>query len=254
MQSIFAAFRFLTCIPFPGSNQIDSKQLGSSSAWFPLVGVFLGVILALVGSWLEQFFTFSAVAASLLAIWVALSGGLHMDGLMDTADGLCGAREAKRALEIMRDSRVGAMGVAAAIIVTLLKWVFLTSLLEIKVHATGVDKWIELIVVPAIGRWGMVYLLFFYPYARREGGLAQPFSTGTKGWQFFIASFTIAAACLLGGKGVLWFAWAGVLLVTAIAGWRISKRLGGITGDVCGAVNELGEVVALVILVALHAR
>lgn len=249
MRSVFAAFRFLTCIPFPGNGRLESKQLGSSSAWFPLVGFCIGIILSVTGKCLGYFFVPMATAALLLALWTALSGGLHMDGLMDTADGLYGSRETERALEIMRDSRVGAMGVTAAIIVVILKWAFLTSLLE-RIGEGGINEWMRLAVIPAMGRWAMVYLLFVYPYARREGGLAQPFSTETKKGQFFISSLTVLMLCLLSKRPELWLAWAAAFLTAAFAGWRVSKRLGGITGDVCGAVNELTEALALLAVIA----
>jgi len=248
MINILSAFRFLTCIPLPYNGATDPRQLGASSAWFPLVGVFVGAMLILGNYLLEMIFNPSVVAALLITLVAILTGGLHLDGLMDTADGLMGAQEPARILEIMRDSRIGAMGVLAAVLSLLLKWTLLTSLLNANRDLVSTEG---LLLIPTFGRWSMVYALYFFPYARAEVGLGRVFAEGAGLYQLSIASFTsLLVAWFFGGMiGIITL--MGVIIVTVILSRGIAKRIGGMTGDTYGAINEMNEVVALLFLVGL---
>lgn len=249
MKSVIAAFQFLTRIPLPVGEDYDPKLLGSSSAWFPLVGLVIGVLLVACNRLLGCAFPSSVVAVLLIVVELLLTGGLHLDGLMDTVDGLMGSREREKALAIMRDSRVGAMGVIAAIMVVLVKWALLSTVLD---AAKGWTVWTVLLLMPVFGRWSMVLGLYVYPYARSEDGLGKLFAAGTGRLQIFVASlFTLAAAWFL-GRFIGLITFLGVLVFACIHSYCMARRIGGLTGDTYGTLEELGEAAALMFLVALY--
>ncbi len=161
------ALTFLTTIPWPRLGMAGPQELARSMFWFPWVGALLGAIYW--GAWwgLGEILPAPAAAALLVALTALLTGGLHLDGLADTADGLGGAHSPAERLNIMKDSRLGAFGGVALILTLLLKFAFLMSWAE-KGLGGGV-----LLLFPVISRWGMALLAYISPYARREGGLGE---------------------------------------------------------------------------------
>lgn len=241
-----AAFQFLTVIPLFPSRRMEEAEMARSMAAFPLVGAVLGAVLAgfhlALGGRLPQ--TLEAVL--LTAFLFAMTGGFHLDGVADTGDGLFSAKDRERALEIMRDSRIGAMGAIMLFMVLALKISALSALApEIMVPA--------LIAAPAAGRAGAVHLAYRMAYARPGGGLGAPYSA-------HLDFFTVAAAIVFGaafswlagpaGFGAFVAVWLWVLLLRA--GFR--KKFGGITGDMLGFAEETGEVVFLVTLIVFNAK
>ncbi len=247
MKSLIAAFQFLTRIPLSGRDS-DLGSLGSSSAWFPLVGLFIGGLMAGCSWLLVGVFPASVVAALLIAVSILVTGGLHIDGLMDSADGLMVVRDREKTLEIMRDSRVGAMGAIAAVVVILIKWTLITAVLDSGDHGLILAA---LLLTPVLGRWAMVIGLFLFPYARSENGLGKVFAAGTGRLQLVAASLITLAAAWLLCKTVGLLTLLGVLLITAAVSYGVSKRIGGLTGDTYGALEELGEVVSLLLIFGL---
>ena len=185
-------------------------------------------------------------AAVLLLSLVASTRALHLDGLMDTCDGLFGGFTPERRLEIMRDSRVGAFGVAGAVGLLLLKYGALVSLLGL--NELG-KEW-SLLLFPMLSRWSMVVALGAFPYVRAQG-LGSPFHQGGVRWATAAAAAAaVISAVLLGGIGGAGML-AGASVLAWLLGWAMSGRLGGLTGDTYGAVNEVVEVVVLMVAVAL---
>ncbi|NPV52604.1 MAG: adenosylcobinamide-GDP ribazoletransferase [Firmicutes bacterium] len=217
-------------------------QLGRSAAWFPAVGALIGCLLALVGFAASHVFSTMTCAVLVLIAQAGLTGGIHLDGFIDTADGLMSGRGRDRTLEIMRDSRVGAMGVIAAILLLTLKVALLAEM----------PRWLlypSLFVMPAFGRWSMVYALCLYPYARQGPGLGKPFADHVGGRELITASVSaaiLAVAAFGWVRGLL--AGLGVFLATAAFAAGVARQIGGITGDTCGATNEVVEVMTLAIL------
>ncbi|NLI12680.1 MAG: adenosylcobinamide-GDP ribazoletransferase [Peptococcaceae bacterium] len=226
----------LTRLPLP-AVKFNEVYCGRATAFFPAAGLILGLILAAL-VWAAGWLVPAPVEASLLVVgMVVLTGGIHLDGFMDSIDGLFSGRPRERKLEIMRDSRVGAFGVIGVVCLLLLKY----SLFLGMPHQF---LWKVLLVVPAVSRWCMCCAVIAFPYVRREGlGRIYKLHSGMK--QLLMATVITAAVAgfALGLYGIWLTALGGV--VTYLAGCRITKELGGLTGDIYGFINELLEVILL---------
>ncbi|HZE20623.1 MAG TPA: adenosylcobinamide-GDP ribazoletransferase [Desulfobaccales bacterium] len=233
------ALTFLTKLPWPWRGPADNAALARSMFWFPWVGALLGLGFWIAWLGLYRVLPAPAAAALLLVLTVWATGGLHSDGLADTADGLAGSREPAESLRLMKDSRVGTFGVLGLILVLLLKFALFLSLAAPGGGARA------LLIFPVLSRWGMVLLAFLSPYARPEGGLGQAMTLGVSPRTLAGASLSAAvlAFLFLGGRGLALLAAAGAL--TWLGSLYFQKRLGGITGDVLGAANEVLEVLVL---------
>lgn len=210
------------------------------------MGLLIGLMLVGLEWGCSEVFPVYLSAAVLLVSLIVVNRGLHLDGLMDSCDGLFGGFTQERRLEIMRDSQVGAFGVAGGAAVLLLKYGALVSLLGFAGHD---PKW-SLLLFPMISRWSMVVALGSFPYVRSQG-LGSPFHQGGILLPTVIAGITaIAGAVLLGsiaGAGML----VGATLIAWLAGKYMAAKLGGLSGDSYGAVNETIEVLALMAVVAM---
>lgn len=242
MMGLLTALRFLTRIPV-GEYPKSEKRLGKSMAYFPFVGLILGGILVLV-NWGFSILLAPLVADALTIIaLIILTGALHIDGLIDTIDGLSGGKTKEEILKIMKDSRVGAFGIVGVVSLIMLKLVLLHEMpLPIKREA--------LLLFPVMGRWAMVVASSLSIYARRKGtGKAFVDYCGRK--ELVVASLItliiVGGLLKILGLELFFFILALTLLLTRF----ISKRIGGMTGDTLGAVNEIMEVGALFILFLL---
>jgi len=235
LKGILFAFYQLTRLPLP-AVPFDEVACGRSIAFFPAVGFFLGSILAALEWTAGWFYPTQVRAALLVAGMVVLTGGIHLDGFIDSIDGLFSGRPRERKLEIMRDSRVGAFGVIGIICLLLLKYSLFQGLTDQALTRL-------LPVIPALSRWGMSLAIVAFPYARQEGlGKFYVAYAGNK--ELVVATImAAAAAALLGPPGIWLMTTAGA--VTLLAGWKIKKELCGLTGDTYGFINEFLEVVLL---------
>ena len=247
-MKFIAAFRFLTVIPLPIRRQITPEEIGGSIIYFPVVGLIIGLVLFALW-WLLDFLAWPLSTVLLIVAMVLINGALHLDGFIDTCDGLAGNKPAAERLRVMKDSRVGAFGVIGAALLILVKYVALDSLSLEKVFSSS------LILMPAVSRWAMVYAIVAYPYARPDG-LGTVFKKYATWMKFAVATvIPVALAIGLGawlkipyfylvGPAVI----AGVWLVTAVWAWYLKKKLGGLTGDSYGAICEIAEVSFLIIV------
>ena len=221
--------------------------------WFPLVGALLGLALVILDWALSFVFPLEIRAVALLAFDALVTGMLHLDGFVDCCDALLGTRTTERRLAILRDSRVGAYGAVGGALLMIARFAALTSLV-------GPSRVLALLAAPIIGRWGMVYAVTRYRYARDSGAGAPfrgrgavhlvlasgsllillagvAFTVGSSLRMSMAASFILTEALLLAALLVLfvWLAWA-------------SRRLsGGLTGDTYGAACVLLELTVLVL-------
>ena len=236
MSSLRLAVRYLTILPLPGRRHAGVDDLGRAAAWFPLVGLGIGVTLVAL-EWLTSR-VFPPLLAALLTVtgWKLITGGLHLDGLADCLDGL-GGRDPEHRLAIMHDSRIGAMGAIGLILFLLLE---ITAISELP---PAVRPRV-LLAAPVIARAMPALLGRVLAPARREGLGATFQATLPRGAPLLALAVALAVAVpALGAAGVVAVALAsGVCL---LLGRFFAGRLGGMTGDVFGATIEAAELAAL---------
>jgi adenosylcobinamide-GDP ribazoletransferase len=238
-----AALRFLTIIPITGRRETSPEEVGRSIVYFPLVGIIFGLIL--VGlSWVLGFVLPAALVNVLLVVsLVVLSGGLHLDGLVDTCDGIGGHKTVEERWRVMDDSRAGAFGIIGVCLLLLVKYVALNSV---------PDSWLmpTLLLMPVISRWAMVYAVFAYPYAK-PSGLGKVFKQGASWPRFTVATvITLAAAVILAQLSGLVIMF-GVWVIAMAMAFYLKGKFGGLTGDTYGAINEVAEVLVLILVCLL---
>jgi adenosylcobinamide-GDP ribazoletransferase len=243
VKRFIAAIQFLTVCPFVGRVRCGERDLGRCAPFFPLVGIVLGAIVAAIGFGASAFFPALPASVLVVAALIGVSGGLHMDGLSDTADGFFSSRPRERVLEIMKDSHTGAMGVIAIVCCICTKIAMLASVPS--------ALWLPAIfLMPVAGRSALVIHLAVLPYARAEGGLASVFlqnrlkgdAAGALAVMFLVAWYVASI------PGVL--AAAGSVLVTLVFSFWCKAKIGGFTGDTLGAVCELAELAPAIVAVA----
>lgn len=237
---LLAALRFLTVIPLPGRHP-TGDELAASLLWFPLVGLLLGGLTWALDSVLLQVWPASVTSVLDLALLALLTGGLHLDGLADSADGLFHPGGTLRRLEIMRDSRVGSHGVAAVVLVVLTQYAALTAI------GPG-GRAAALLLGPALARWTQVLLIWWFPYGRPEGR-GTPFTGPGKVRRAVGASVIVVAltAALHPFAVVLAVA---VAVVARAWGALVLRQLPGLTGDTYGAGSELTLLTVLLLCAA----
>jgi adenosylcobinamide-GDP ribazoletransferase len=243
VRPLVAAFAFLTRLPV-WSGPLRDEDLGRSLTFFPVVGLVLGLVLTGLASLLGGVLPPTLAAVVLVALLAAVTGGLHLDGVADVFDALGGGRgDKQRMLDIMRDSRIGAHGAAALVLVLIAKVFAVAAVLERR-------DLICLLAFPAIARWAVTPAIVFFPYARAEG-TGRAFSGEARAWEVAGATVIVAGALVALGPR-LFVPAAGALVAASLLALWLRRRLGGLTGDVYGAAIELGEVVALALAGALR--
>ncbi|MCP9339240.1 adenosylcobinamide-GDP ribazoletransferase [Stutzerimonas xanthomarina] len=242
MQPFLIALQFLTCLPVRLRGMPEPQQIGRSLLYYPLVGLLLGGMLCLLDMALGNAAP-PLKAALLLAVWVWLTGALHLDGLADSADAwLGGFGDRERTLAIMKDPCSGPVAVAVLVLVLLLKFVALWTLLE-----QG-NPWV-LLAVPLLGRSAMLGLFLTTPYVR-PGGLGQALAEHMPRSKVrLVLALIVLAGMLMGTSG--WIALAIAAGVGLLVRRSLIQRLGGTTGDTAGALLELVECAVLVGLALL---
>ncbi len=247
-RSFVSAVTFLTVLPFGGSIGLGTNDISYSRAFYPLVGLLIGLFLLILEKVIGLFLPELVNAAILLFSLLIITRGLHLDGFMDVCDGLFGGFTRERRLEIMRDPHVGSFAVAGCFCLLLLKFALLVAVCDMPPS----DKLNSLLLFPVVSRWAMVISLQCFPYIRREG-LGSAFHVDkTKAWTASAFAFAMATAVSL-----ILFGWLGLMLLILMScgalliGWYVTRVLGGLTGDVYGATNEIIEVTCLMSLVGL---
>ena len=238
MHRLALAFQFLTILPWPRLEVRRPEDLGGSVAFYPVVGAALGSFMAGVHLMGSEVFPDGVLRPALVVLLVILTGGLHLDGLADVCDGFYAGRTKAEALRIMKDPHLGTMAVVGIISVLMMKVVLLSSLPAAVLCSA-------LLIFPVIGRGGMVWGMWMAPYARPEGGTGETFFRTLRGRHVWTATV------LLGVWAMLFAGWPGVVLLLLAAGATrlfvsyCGRRIGGMTGDTLGALNELLELLTL---------
>lgn len=281
MSSFIAAVRLLTAVPVGRSTATDARSIARSPVFFPIVGLAIGLLLAGADYGLATYLGGGVAAALVVGGSIAITGGLHLDGLADTADALGGGQTAERRLQIMRDPSIGTFGAAAVGMSLLIRWACVAALL-------GTPRFAAIAAAPLLGRWAVLLLVDVFRYARSSGlgspYVAEPLSTRTgeagtsspspakgrgssetgsaegrgrsESTTFRLRTalggvFTLTATFALFGPWGLLALGAATVSALLLGRYAASRLGGGITGDVYGAGNEVAEIAALVSLVAL---
>ena len=241
MRAFFIGLQFLTRLSLVRQDNWTAEDFGRSVKFFPLIGAVLGVIYAGVAYGLLVFAPAQGIvlpphviSVILLILPPLLTGGLHCDGFMDTMDGIFSGRDRERMLAIMKDSRVGSNGVFGFVLLMLLEWGILLDLLPTPGFLVP-----ALFLMPIIARLMMTGAIALYPYARPEG-MGKAFAAHTDGK-------TVVFAGILTLVFLVPFGWPAAaallvsLLFTVFFVSFVMKQLGGLTGDIYGAITTLNE-------------
>ena len=240
LSSLAGAVIFYTAIPLPRFVPIDFQGI---AIWLPWIGFLLASLLGLAG-WIFQSIGFSPLLSAILitGLGVYLTGGLHLDGAMDSGDGLAVQGDKAQKLDVMRDSRTGAFGVMVAIFILALKWGGLSSM------------WIGLLLAMSWSRWGQLMAIALYDYLRQEGKGAFLQKNLRLPTDVFTSSLFVIPLIL--GQHFYWHhSWFLIMTMNMIAvaiafftGWWFNYQLEGHTGDTYGATVEWSEALILCIL------
>ncbi len=239
MKGLISAIQFITVLPVGKPGSFDAKRM---VPFFPVVGLMIGLFLAFFDQLVLKLWP-EPVAALLDTLFlVAITGALHLDGLGDTADGLYGHRSKEKALAIMKDSRIGAMGLVAIVSCLAVKWAGIMSLDE--------NRTLLLLLIPAYARGGMLFGFRFLEYGRPDGGTGHAFFKHTlKPSAFSGLPFLLLLSALLAWQS-LWLNFCFVAVLLLLLSFY-KRKIGCITGDMLGAMVEITEA-ALFLLVAVN--
>jgi len=229
MKPLIAAIQFLTVLPLGAKGAYAPRTM---IAWFPIVGLLLGILLAGFDAVVARLWTPSAAAVLDVILLILLTGALHLDGLGDTADGLYGQRPVEKALSIMKDSRIGAMALVTVVAALALKWSGLAGLEQ--------DRFLLLILIPAYARGAMLFGIRGLPYGRSTEGTGYDlFATPLTPIDFSGLIVVVTLSVMLGWSAIflnLFFILSVVVILT-----YYRRKIGCITGDMLGAMTELIE-------------
>jgi adenosylcobinamide-GDP ribazoletransferase len=236
MKYLRQAFSLLTVLPCGSNLTPQSGDSGRAAGWYPLVGLVIGVSTA--ASWwgLTFFFPPMITAPITLAIWVILTGGLHLDGLADCCDGLFSSASPARRLEIMADSRLGSFAGIGLVLLLLIKFAAILSL------APQNTPYV-IILAAVMARW-LVLLAGKQPLARPDG-MAADFASGLSNQSIYLGAVLPLVLAILGGWRAIIA--AGLATISSLIILRFARsRIGGVTGDVFGLIIEVAELVVLI--------
>ncbi len=243
MSALVAAVRLLTVLPVgKGSAEFDERAAANSPAFFPFVGAVIGLASAGVFVAAAEALPVAVAAALAVATPVVLTGALHVDGLGDTCDGLFGGRTRERKLEIMSDPRMGTLGVAAIALAFLIRWTVVSSL--------DPDTGWSLLVVAAVLSRGVVSVVVARFQYVRANGIGAAYSNGSSFVMPLAVVTTVVLTVVFGSLPALVAGIVAVIVGLGIA-FYARRLIGGVTGDIYGAVAELTEIAALLTLLAL---
>ncbi len=254
MKKIFMTFQFLTIIPIRDMGNVSEKDVGSTSAFFPVVGIFEGGVLLALAVLFLKVFPAELTSGLLVLAMIIMNGGLHLDGIADTFDAIASRAGREKKLAIMKDSTVGPFGVMTIVMVLLLKYLLLNALF----FNSRIELfYAALFMMPVMSRWALVTAIFHSRSARKDG-LGKMFieHTGKKEVAFATVLMLIAAGVSYGIDShlslfafYLMVAMPVLYMIGFSIVWFAKKNFGGMTGDTFGAVYEISILMFLVMRV-----
>lgn len=247
LASLLAGLRFLTIIPITWKSENDTQFFQASVLWFPLIGAIIGFIAVIFVALSACVLPGNVVAVFAMAMFACITGCLHLDGVADSGDGLLSGRPRETALEIMRDSRTGAMGVIAIVFLLLGKYATLST-------CTPLTLLYSVFLMPIAGRTAIVLTMAFLPYARTGQGLGQLFYTIESRTVATIGLFFCITISLLFSVKIALAIFVAIVVTVGLFSLWCHKKLGGATGDTLGAVCELTELAVAVSIAAVTSQ
>jgi len=246
-NSFLLALQFLTILPVGPIRTADDVELSLSVLYYPLVGAVIGVFIVALAIVSQGLFSPLLTAVCIVALWLVLTGALHMDGLADSADAwMGGLGSTSRTLMLMKDPTCGPVAVAAVVLVLLLKVAAVAQLL-------AADTFFSMLWVPVMARMSLVLLLLTTPYVR-EGGMAKTLLQKLSAPAAITVCALVSLLLLVSLSAVAALMLVALALLLIYLRQLMMQRLGGCTGDTLGAAAELSEVAALLLLVATVAN
>jgi len=245
MQNFLIAIQFLTRIPVPYQRNWNDKNIAASLLWYPLVGALIGGLLVLLAYLFSNAENQMLSAAIILCVWVVITGGLHLDGLADSADAWVGSHGNKqRALAIMKDPQAGPIAVIVLVLVLLIKFSALQSLLK-------QTDYFSILIVLVMGRCVPIFLFLTTPYVREKGlgSAMEKYLQRHYAWTILL----MTGVAILFSIGLI----NGIILMTIVflvlwgLRYLMLKHIDGMTGDTIGASIEIVEAVILCVVVLL---
>jgi len=245
MRDFIIAFQFLTRFTIRSKNfELSKEELGRSMVCFPIIGMVIGSFLVLINFVLGLFLPSLVVDGCIIVSLIFITHGLHLDGFADTIDGFAAGKTKKEILDIMSDSRIGAIGVIGIFCLLIIKFAI--------IHEMSIEvKNIALILMPVLGRWAMIMASASSNYAKDNNGLGKPFTdyVGTKEFVFATIITVLIGWALLLYKSII------LILIVYLANLYIlrfvKKKIDGVTGDILGALCEVTEVLALFLIMII---
>lgn len=228
---------FLTVLPVANADGSPGERLGR--AYFPAIGAVIGLVATLAYTLAAAATTTLLGAAAAVAVLAVLTGAIHLDGLADSADGLLGRGDATRRLEVMRDPRLGSYGVTAIAVFLLLEVAAISSMSPARAFA-------GLVIGGTLSRLATLAVISFVPYVRASGLGVAAWDARHRRLDLVVGSVTAAVVCLLDWRRAL----VAIPLVALVAVSLVAlarRRIGGATGDICGATAELGQLAVLLV-------
>ena len=246
IQPLFAALGFLTIVPVPSLICGTEDDLSRSLPWFVVVGAMIGTGAAFMDKALCYFLPVGPASAVTVLLLIAVSGGLHMDGLADTADGFFSSRPKSQMLDIMRDSRIGAMGVIAIVSVMLLKFSLLSSM-------DDGTRFMVVFMIPVAGRFAPVFAIVTMKYVRGDAGLGTVFKKNASFFSLCTSFLLFLGVCFWAARYYGLIIAVGTISLVAIFSFWCRRKIGGWTGDTLGASVEISETgPPIIILIMAH--
>ncbi|MGL4307660.1 MAG: adenosylcobinamide-GDP ribazoletransferase [Cetobacterium sp.] len=253
MKGLVLLFKFMTRLPFPWEPKFDSEALGKSMKWFPIVGMIIGLINYGIYTLLFPIIPSPLLMAIILVtVDVIMTGGLHLDGLADTFDGIFSYRSKQKMLEIMKDSRLGTNGA----LVLILYFIFKIALLVESSYMLGIDQGVIMAMIPVYSRLNSVVNCTFAPYGRATG-MGKTFVENTHG-KDLVLSIVVSALYLYGVSYIFQMGLMPIIIIPIVIILGIyfaklmTRKIGGVTGDTLGAVVELTSILSLFLMYILY--
>jgi adenosylcobinamide-GDP ribazoletransferase len=254
MRKLLIALQFLTIVPLKGGEDASEKEIGSSSTYFPFVGLAEGLFIAVTAMLLIKILPSQVVHALIVLLLLILNGGLHLDGLADTFDAIASRGDREKKLLIMKDSSIGPIGVIAIVMSLLLSYVMLNA---VHFYSAGNLYYAILLLMTVSTRWAMVPALC-YGRSARQDGLGRLFIENTGSRELLVSTFILFTIALADGiffSSMNLFIFFSMMLFPALYGlsvlavWFSKRHFDGLTGDALGAVNEITRLIFLFITV-----